>query len=83
MQALTVIGVDVHKEIVPLLKINQRLWDIEDEIRMLMKQRKKIPHEVAESVPITNDRRSEIKRKINEKYGSENLEVKLYKRDGA
>jgi len=68
-------------EIMPLMKVNSRLWEIEDDIRLLMKKGKEIPHELAVSVPTVNDERSEIKRAINEKYGGTNFEVKLYKRD--
>ena len=63
-----------------LKRINQKLWKIEDNIRD--KERKKTFDEefieLARSVYLTNDKRSKIKRKINETFGSELIEEKLY-----
>jgi hypothetical protein len=63
-----------------LKQINQKLWNIEDEIRD--KERNKIFDvefiELARSVYITNDERSRIKRNINETFGSELIEEKSY-----
>ncbi len=65
-----------------LLKINQELWDIEDKIRDLERD-KDFGEEfvkTARSVYFTNDKRSEIKRKINELTGSNLIEEKSYQK---
>ena len=63
-----------------LLEVNQKLWEIEDEIRVL--ERKKQFDEdfilLARSVYIENDKRFEIKNKINNFLGSAIKEEKLY-----
>jgi len=63
-----------------LLEVNQKLWEIEDEIRIL--ERKKQFDEdfilLARSVYIENDKRFEIKNKINNFLGSAIKEEKLY-----
>lgn len=63
-----------------LLEINQKLWEIEDEIRVL--ERKKQFDEdfilLARSVYIENDKRFEIKNEINNFLGSAIKEEKLY-----
>ena len=63
-----------------LKQINQKLWKIEDNIGD--KERNKTFDEefieLARSVYLTNDKRSKIKRKINETFGSELIEEKLY-----
>ena len=60
--------------------INQKLWDIEDQIRE--KERKKIFDsefiQCARMVYITNDKRSIIKRSINQVFGSDLMEEKSY-----
>ena len=65
---------------VELSSINGRLWDIEDLIRECEKENRfdKEFVELARSVYITNDKRSEIKLDINKKFGSEIVEVKSY-----
>ena len=52
--------------------VNETLWDIEDEIRILEKNKDFSTEFVnlARSVYITNAERFEIKSRINEKYGS-------------
>jgi len=64
-----------------MVMVNEILWAVEDSIRD--KERNKQFDqdfiEMARSVYITNDRRAEIKRKINEKYSSEFIEEKSYK----
>ena len=65
-----------------LRKANEALWEIEDEIRT---QEAKQAFDarfvaLARSVYQTNDRRSEIKRKINDLLGSTLVEEKLYAR---
>jgi hypothetical protein len=63
-----------------LLLVNQVLWKIEDDIRD--KERDKVFDtefiELARSVYTTNDKRSEIKKEINLKYGSLFVEEKSY-----
>ncbi len=65
-----------------LIDINSKLWQIEDDIREC--ERKKIFNEnfiqLARSVYITNDKRAEIKLKINQEFGSKIVEVKSYKK---
>lgn len=65
---------------VELKKVNEKLWKIEDKIR----EKEKLQEfddefiELARSVYITNDKRAEIKRKINEEFQSSYKEIKLY-----
>ena len=63
-----------------LREVNQKLWKIEDRLRVLEKENKFDDEfiELARSVYITNDKRSEIKRKINQLCNSDYIEVKLY-----
>jgi hypothetical protein len=65
-----------------LVLINEELWKIEDRIRI--KERRKIFDSefisLARSVYITNDKRSEIKKYINLKYGSIFTEEKSYEK---
>ncbi len=64
-----------------LVLINEKLWDIEDKLRD--KERDKSFDndfiELARSVYFTNDKRAEIKKEINLKYGSLFVEEKSYK----
>ncbi len=61
-------------------EVNQALWDIEDEIRALEAAGDFGPAfvELARSVYKTNDRRSALKRKINELLGSRLIDEKSY-----
>lgn len=65
---------------ISLKKINESLWEIEDKIR----QKEKVKEfdnefiELARSVYITNDKRAEIKRQINETCNSSYKELKIY-----
>ena len=63
-----------------LKKINQQLWDIEDNIRDKERNRSFDDEfiQLARSVYIINDERSRIKRKINDIFGSEFVEEKSY-----
>lgn len=63
-----------------LLIVNTELWDIEDDIRIKEKNKEfdKEFIELARSVYITNDKRFELKAKINELLGSNIKEVKSY-----
>lgn len=63
-----------------MVSINQKLWKIEDDIRN--KERAKNFDsefvELARAVYVTNDKRAEVKKGINFKYGSEFVEEKSY-----
>jgi hypothetical protein len=63
-----------------LLHINQLLWGIEDDIRVKEKNAEFDGQfiELARLVYTTNDKRADIKKQINEKYGSEFKEEKSY-----
>lgn len=65
-----------------LVSINEKLWVIEDDIRD--KERDSLFDkefiELARSVYFTNDKRAEIKKGINLKYGSLFVEEKSYKK---
>ena len=63
-----------------LLNINKQLWDIEDRIRELEKAKDFGAEfiEVARSVYFTNDKRSEVKRQINQLTNSSLMEEKSY-----
>ncbi len=71
---------EIEKELTELMKINNELWEIEDKIRI--KERNKNFDqefiELARSVYITNDKRFEIKNRINNMFGSSLKEVKSY-----
>ena len=72
----------VKKEVDELREVNEKLWVIEDDIRE--KEAKKTFDqqfiELARAVYITNDRRSEVKREINLKLGSDFIEEKSYEK---
>ena len=63
-----------------LKEINLKLWNIEDQIRIKEKNKEfdNIFIELARSVYFTNDKRSEIKKKINRLSNSEITEEKSY-----
>lgn len=69
---------DSHYE--ELKTINEKLWNIEDEIRILEKNKNFGTEfiELARSVYITNDKRFDVKSKINSLYDSNIVEEKLY-----
>lgn len=73
-------SIDISNEIAALKKINEALWDIEDDIRD--KERAKEFDErfieLARAVYITNDQRADMKRVINMKLGSGLVEEKSY-----
>ena len=72
------INIDLIKN---LKKINKKLWEIEDKIRI--KESKQEFDEdfikLARSVYIENDKRAYIKKEINQKYNSDLVEEKSYK----
>lgn len=73
-------SMDLAGEIAELKKINETLWDIEDNIRD--KERSKVFDQgfidLARAVYVNNDKRAEIKRAINIKTGSDLIEEKSY-----
>jgi len=74
------IDISVESLIDELRRINETLWQIEDEIRE-HERRKDFGRtfvELARSVYLTNDRRAAVKRKINLALGSSLIEEKSY-----
>jgi len=69
-----------HPLYLELLEINKKLWTIEDRIRELEKNKDFGAEfiEVARSVYFTNDKRSDVKRKINDLTNSALVEEKSY-----
>jgi predicted nucleic acid-binding Zn-ribbon protein len=65
---------------VELKKVNEKLWKIEDRLRELEEEYRFDDEfiSLARQVYITNDKRAEIKRKINEETNSNYKEIKLY-----
>ena len=63
-----------------MVSINQKLWKIEDDIRDKERDKNFDSEfvELARSVYVTNDKRAEVKKGINFKYGSEFVEEKSY-----
>lgn len=71
-----------ESDFLELLQINEILWNIEDTLRE-MESRKQFDDlfvEYARNVYITNDKRSELKKQINIKYGSTFIEEKSYEK---
>ena len=63
-----------------LKKVNETLWKIEDQLRKLEKEDRFDDEfiELARSVYITNDKRAQIKKEINELTNSNYKEIKIY-----
>ena len=63
-----------------LIDINSKLWIIEDDIRDCERKKQFDQKfiDLARSVYFTNDKRANIKLDINNKFGSELVEVKSY-----
>jgi len=61
-------------------KINETLWDIEDDIRDEEKNRQFTERfiELARSVYVTNDQRADVKKRINQYLKSDIVEEKSY-----
>ncbi len=68
---------DLHAQ---LKEINEALWEIEDDIRdkERVKEFDERFVELARAVYFTNDRRSEVKKKLNLHLGSQIIEEKSY-----
>ena len=71
---------DAESEVSELKAINEKLWVIEDDIRdkESAKSFDQAFIDLARSVYFTNDRRSDVKRDINIKLGSDFIEEKSY-----
>ncbi|MCF6350824.1 MAG: DUF6165 family protein [Flavobacteriaceae bacterium] len=71
-----------HELYIALLNINQELWNIEDAIRDLERAKDfgDVFIKIARAVYFTNDKRSDIKRQINELTGSNLIEEKSYQK---
>lgn len=71
---------DVSTQVRDLKSVNERLWEIEDQIRL--KEAAQVFDdefiELARSVYQHNDERAEIKRELNRILGSELIEEKYY-----
>ena len=72
----------VNEYLNKLIDINSKLWIIEDEIRECERNKKFDQKfiDLARSVYINNDKRSQIKLEINNKFGSTLIEVKSYEK---
>ncbi|HFQ13627.1 MAG TPA: hypothetical protein ENK40_02395 [Gammaproteobacteria bacterium] len=73
-------AIDISAEMAEMKAINEKLWQIEDDIRD--KERARCFDEefirLARAVYYSNDERAAIKRRLNEKLGSELVEEKSY-----
>ena len=73
---------EINNYLENLIKINSKLWNIEDDIREC--ERKKLFDQtfidLARSVYFTNDERAKVKNDINKNFGSELVEVKSYEK---
>jgi hypothetical protein len=71
---------DIRSLHAQLKKINETLWEIEDDIRDKERAREFDERfiELARAVYVTNDQRSQIKKKLNLHLGSEIIEEKSY-----
>lgn len=76
---------DIVAERAELKRINEALWEIEDEIRVKEKAQAFDARfiELARAVYFTNDKRAAVKRQINLKLGSKLVEEKSYQDYGA
>lgn len=74
---LTFYSTDLFQE---LREVNQKLWKIENKLRKKEKNQQFDEEfiELARSVYINNDKRSEIKKQINELHNSDYREVKVF-----
>jgi len=78
-------GADISAERAELKRINEALWEIEDEIRLKERDRAFDARfiELARAVYHINDKRAAVKRAINLKLGSRLVEEKSYQDYGA
>ena len=74
-------NLEINIDLINCLKeVNNKLWEIEDSIRIKERDQKfdKEFIELARSVYKENDKRASIKKEINQKYNSELFEEKSY-----
>jgi hypothetical protein len=71
---------DVDAEWAALRRINEKLWDVEDQLRDKERVRTFDQEfiDLARAVYFTNDERATVKREINTKLGSKIVEEKSY-----
>jgi hypothetical protein len=71
---------DVDAEWAALRRINEKLWDVEDQLRDKERVRTFDQEfiDLARAVYFTNDERAAVKREINTKLGSKIVEEKSY-----
>lgn len=76
------VNYNIDKLFDELIKINKKLWVIEDELRVKEKKKEfdKEFIELARSVYYTNDERASVKNKINLETNSNIFEVKSYEK---
>jgi hypothetical protein len=74
------IKINLNDSVDALKNVNEKLWDIEDQIRIKESQQQFDEEfiSLARSVYFINDERAEIKRNINKKTGSDLIEEKSY-----
>lgn len=74
-------GAKMQNLYLELAKYNGQLWDIEDWIRDCEREKRFDAEfiQLARSVYVTNDQRSEVKKLINKTTGSDLVEEKSYK----
>jgi hypothetical protein len=65
---------------IELKEVNEKIWELEDVIRNCIKtdDRGDLYYTAALNIPLLNDQRAAIKKQINEQFGSEIIEEKLY-----
>jgi len=85
-ESMESIGITIDsEEFLQLEEVNLNLWQVEDEIRF-KEMKKEFDDEfikLARAIYFENDKRSEIKRNINLKFGSELIEEKEYTKYGS
>ena len=72
----------IKKYLNKLCIVNLILWEVEDKIRECERLKKfdKGFIDLARKIYITNDKRAKIKLEVNQKFGSQIIEVKSYKK---
>ena len=72
--------IDITQEMAQLKSINEKLWEIEDDIRDKERDKEFDERfvELARAVYVTNDERANVKKVLNQKLGSELIEEKSY-----
>jgi hypothetical protein len=65
---------------IELKEVNEKIWELEDIIRNCIRTGDKgdLYFTAALNIPLLNDQRAAIKKQINEQFGSEIIEEKLY-----